>query len=225
VAFDKEENSMSRLFTFAARAFVCSLFLLLPLISASAQFRATVQGTVADANGAVVPDATVTLTSKETSAKQTTQSSADGFYRITGLSPGTYSLVVEKSGFKKQSFENVVVNAEETQGLDVQLTTGEVAETVTVTEETAQALETENGNVTRALTTREIRELPQVGRDPYELIRLTPGIFGDGARASNGQAVNLPNTTGPGGSNNSIFKLKTRYKSPRTVNVCPRTAT
>ena len=199
---------MSRLLTFSARALVCGLFLLLPLISANAQFRAGIQGSVSDSSGALVPDATVTLTSKETGAKQTTQTSGDGFYRITGLPPGTYSLVVEKSGFKKQSFENVVINAEDTRGLDVLLTTGEVAETVTVTEETGQAIETENGNVSRALTTREIRELPQVGRDPYELLRLTPGIFGDGARAGNGQSVNLPNTTGPGGSNNSIFQTE-----------------
>jgi hypothetical protein len=203
---------MSRLLMFSARAFVCGLFLLLPLISANAQFRANIQGTVADSTGAVVPDAAVTLTNKETGAKQTTQSSGDGFYRITGLPPGSYSLVVEKSGFKKQVFENVVVNAEDTQGIDVQLTAGEVAESVTITEETAQAIETENGNVSRALTTREIRQLPQVGRDPYELVRLTPGVFGDGARASNGQAVNLPNTTGPGGSNNSIFQTENQVQ-------------
>jgi outer membrane receptor protein involved in Fe transport len=203
---------MFSLFSFAARVVVCGLFLLLPLISANAQFRANIQGTVSDSTGAVVPDATVTLTNKETGAKQTTQSSGEGFYRITGLPPGTYSLVVEKSGFKKQSFENVVINAEDTRGLDVLLTAGEVAETVTVTEESAQAIETENGNVSRAMTTREIRELPQVGRDPYELVRLTPGIFGDGARAGNGQAVNLPNTTGPGGSNNSIFQTENQVQ-------------
>ena len=104
------------------------------------------------------------------------------------------------------------MSAEETQGLDVVLTTGRVTETVTIIDETAQAIETENANVSRALTTREIRELPQVGRDPYELVRLTPGIFGDGARASNGQAVNLPNTTGPGGSNNSIFQTENQVQ-------------
>ena len=203
---------MFRLSTFSARALVCGLFLLLPLISANAQFRASIQGTVADSTGALVPDATVTLTNKETGAKQTTQTSGDGFYRISGLPPGSYSLVVEKSGFKKQVLENVVVSAEDAQGLDLVLTTGELAETVTITAETAQAIETENANVSRALTTREIRELPQVGRDPYELLRLTPGVFGDGARASNGQAVNLPNTTGPGGSNNSIFQTENQVQ-------------
>src|SRR5688500_37393 len=137
---------MFRVLTFSARALVCGLFLLLPLVSANAQFRAGIQGTVTDSTGALVPDATVTLTNKETGAKQTTQSSGDGFYRISGLAPGRYSLVIEKTGFKKQSFENVVINAEDTQGIDVMLTTGEVAETVTVTAETAQAIETENGN-------------------------------------------------------------------------------
>src|SRR5687768_9115590 len=161
--------SMFRLLTFSARVLVCGLFLLLPLASAHAQFRAGIQGTVADSSGGLLPDATVTLTNKENNAKQTTTTSGDGFYRISGLAPGSYSLVVEKTGFKRQAFENVVVNAEATQGLDVVLTTGEVAETVTIVEETGQALETENGNVSRAMTTREIRELPQVGRDPYEL--------------------------------------------------------
>ena len=70
---------MFRLNMFSARALVCGLFLLLPLISAEAQFRASVQGTVADSTGALVPDATVTLTNKETGAKTTTQSSGDGF--------------------------------------------------------------------------------------------------------------------------------------------------
>ena len=203
---------MFRLSSFSLRAFFCALFILLPIVSASAQFRASVQGTVADSTGALVPDANVTLTNKETSAKQTTTTNADGFYRISGLPPGTYQLVVEKGGFKRQSFENVVVNAEETQGFDVELATGEVTETVTVSDETTQGVETENGNVTRALTTREIRQLPQVGRDPYELLRLTPGIFGNGARASNGQSVRLPNTTGPGGSNNSIFQTENQVQ-------------
>src|SRR6185295_9724491 len=83
----REEYPMFRLFTFSARALVCGLFVLLPLVSVSAQFRAGVQGTVADATGAVVPAATVTLKNKETGAQQTTQTSEEGFYRISGLPP------------------------------------------------------------------------------------------------------------------------------------------
>ena len=78
---------MFRLLTFSARVLVCGLFLLLPLASAHAQFRAGIQGTVADSSGGLLPDATVTLTNKETGAKQTTTTSGDGFYRISGLGP------------------------------------------------------------------------------------------------------------------------------------------
>ncbi|MFL6211484.1 MAG: TonB-dependent receptor domain-containing protein [Pyrinomonadaceae bacterium] len=194
------------------RTLVCTLLLLSCAVVANAQFKAGVQGTVTDPAGGVVPGATITLTSKETNKTQTTTSSDEGFYRFDQLAPGTYMLTAEKTGFKKQELENVVINAEAVQGVDLLLTTGEISEVVTVTEQTTQTLETENANVDRALTTREVRQLPQAGRDPYELLRLTPGVLGDGARGGSGGAVNLPNTTGPGGSNNSIFQTENQVQ-------------
>lgn len=201
-------NMTSRL----VRIVTCGLILLSAIVTAQAQFKAGIQGTVTDSSGGLVPDAKITLTSNETGKAQTTTANEEGFYRFTGLPPGSYTLAAEKSGFKKQLFDKVDINAEATQGFDIALTTGEIAETVTVTENTQAALETENGNISRAITTREIRQLPQVGRDPYELLRLTPGIFGDGARGSGGGSVNLPNTTGPGGSNNSIFQTENQVQ-------------
>ncbi len=194
------------------RIAICGLFLLIAVTSARAQFTAVVQGTVSDSSGGLIPDATVTLTNKATSQSHTANTSDDGFYRISGLAPGNYTLSAEKAGFKKQLLEDVVVNAEAAQGFNLMLTAGDVSETVTITDATGQELETENGNVSRALTTREIRQLPQVGRDPYELLRLTPGVFGDGSRGNNGGAVNLPNTTGPGGSSNSIFQTENQVQ-------------
>jgi hypothetical protein len=191
-----------------SRILYVSVILLSAMITAHAQFKASVQGSVRDANGAVVPGATIKLTSKENNKTQEVQSSADGFYRVSGLAPGIYSLTAEKQGFKKAVLENVSIKGEETQGLDLTLAAGEVSEAVTVTAQTGEQLQTENANVSRALSTLEVRQLPQVGRDPYELVRLTPGVFGDGARGGNGNAVNLPNTTGPGGSNNSIFQTE-----------------
>ncbi|HLM58859.1 MAG TPA: TonB-dependent receptor [Pyrinomonadaceae bacterium] len=176
--------------------------------SARAQFRAAIQGTVTDPAGAVVPQAAVTLKNNETGRTQQTTSSDEGFYRISELPPGGYTLTVEKAGFRRQTFESVVVNAEQVQGVDVVLTAGEVSETVTVTESAGPALETENPNISKAITTQEVRDLPQFGRDPYELLRLTPGVFGEGARSGTGGAVNLPNQTGPGGSSRSIFQTE-----------------
>ena len=102
----------------------------------------------------------------------------------------------------------MAVGAETIVGLDLTLEPGQVSDTVTIAADSTPALQTENANVNRGITEVEIKRLPQFGRDPYELARLTPGVFGQGARGSGGQAVNLPNTTGPGGSNTSIFQVE-----------------
>lgn len=197
------------------RLSLCGLFILLLAAAASAQFKANVQGTVTDTSGATIPGASVTLTSKETNKAQTVTASDDGFYRISGLPPGEYTLSAEKEGYKRQLIENLTVNAEGTQGVDLKLEVGEISATVTVSDELAPALETENANISKAITTEQIRQLPQAGRDPYELLRLTPGIFGTGARGAGGQSLgfpngpgNDPNVAGPGGSNTSIFQTE-----------------
>src|SRR6185503_18138906 len=89
---------------------------------------------------------------------------------------------------------------------------GEITAVVTIADEAAQQLETENANVNKAITTQEVKRLPQVGRDPYELVRLTPGVFGDASRGPNGNAAGLPNSPGTGGSNNSIFQTENQLQ-------------
>lgn len=194
--------------SFFVRTFVSGLSILVLSISVSAQFKAGIQGTVKDTSGALVPDATITLTNSETGKIQAAISNDEGFYRFTNLAPGKYKIKVEQTGYKQSTIDNVVVNAEGIQGIDLALEPGEVSANVTVDSDTVALLRTEDANVDRAITTQEVRQLPQNGRDPYELARLTPGVFGDGARAGNGTSVNLPNTTGPGGSNNSIFQTE-----------------
>jgi hypothetical protein len=199
---------MGRILFILARMSVCGVLLLFTVTTASAQFKAGIQGTVTDTAGGLVPEAKITLVNTETGKAQETTASSEGFYRISGLAPAKYKLTVEKAGYKQKVFDNVAVNAEAVQGIDVQLEVGDVSATVTVTQETAQTLETENANVDKAITTQEVRALPQFGRDPYELARLTPGVFGDAARGGTGGAVSLPNTAGPGGSNRSIFQTE-----------------
>src|SRR5215213_2828061 len=194
------------------RTMLCGLFLLSAMITAHAQFRAGVQGTISDSSGALVPDAKVTLKDLETGKAQETNSSGEGFYRILGLAPGKYELTVEKAGYKKSLSENVTVNAEKTQGVDVILEIGEITATVTIADEATSQLETENANVNKAITTSEVKRLPQVGRDPYELARLTPGVFGGAGRSPNGNSSGLPNSPGPGGSNNSIFQTENQVQ-------------
>lgn len=199
---------MSRTSYRFVRIAACGLFLLCAMITAHAQFRAGVQGTISDSNGALVPNAKITLKDLETGKIQETNSSGEGFYRITGLAPGRYELTVEAAGYKKSISEHVTVNAEIVQGVDVILEIGEITAVVTIADEATQQLETENANINKAVTAAEVKRLPQTGRDPYELARLTPGVFGDGGRSPNGGASGLPNSPGPGGSNISIFQAE-----------------
>jgi Carboxypeptidase regulatory-like domain/TonB dependent receptor-like, beta-barrel len=199
---------MSRTISSLARTGLCGVFILCALITAHAQFRAGVQGTISDSAGALVPAAKVVLKDTETGKTQEVTSNDEGFYRITGLAPGKYELTVEKSGYKKSIAENLSVSAEVIQGVDVILEIGEITATVVISDEAAAELQTENANVAKGITTTEVKRLPQAGRDPYELIRLTPGVFGDASRAANGNSSAFPNSPGPGGSSNSIFQAE-----------------
>jgi hypothetical protein len=142
----------------------------------NAQFKASIQGTVTDSTGGLVPGVKITLTDAATGKTQETQTNDEGFYRISGLAPGKYSVVAERQGYKKAILENVNVEAENVQAVNVVLETGDVTATVTITDEATAELQTENANVNRGITEQEVKRLPQVGRDPYELARLTLGF-------------------------------------------------
>jgi hypothetical protein len=189
---------------------VCACVSLLA-VAAHAQFHAAIQGTVMDSKGGAIAGAKVTATNLATGTTRETVTSAEGFYRISDLPPGTYTVSVEAAAFKKSNSSNVEVQAEQPRGLDVTLEVGAVSEVVTVAA-SELALQTENASLSTTISSQEIERLPQTGRDPYELLRLAPGVFGDGARASNGTSANLPNSGGPGGSNSSIFSVENQVQ-------------
>jgi hypothetical protein len=197
---------------FSRNTLLIMVLMLMPAITAYAQYGAGIQGTVTDKTGAVIPGAKITITSLETRRTQQTVASGEGFYRFSSLPPGKYKLIAERDGFKKTELESVTIGAEQLTGVDLTMEAGQVSESITISADATSGLQTENPNVTRAISTVEVRELPQVGRDPYELLRLTPGVFGDGSRGGNGGSVRLPNTTGPGGSNNSVFQTENQVQ-------------
>jgi hypothetical protein len=174
--------------------------------AALAQYRAGIQGTVTDPQGAAVSGATVTLTSKDTNVTWTATTDSRGVYAFTGLAPGDYSLTVEKSGFQKKIYADVVVAAEQMNAFNVQLELGQVTQSVTVSASVAPLIDTETGNVAGTLTSQEIQLLPSFGSDPYRLLRLAPGVFGDGATGAGGSGTALPGSNqSSSGSTDSIF--------------------
>src|SRR5437868_7716185 len=85
-------------------------FLALPVL---AQFRSSIEGTVTDPSGGVVPDAQVTLTNIDTGVTATAQSNSEGLFRFPSLAPGHYSLTAAKQGFATVKQENITLAAEE----------------------------------------------------------------------------------------------------------------
>src|SRR6266403_6035439 len=99
---------------------------------AFAQYGASLQGTVTDKSGAVVAGATVTATNQASGISRSATTGDSGFYRITGLAPGGYTVSVEAQGFKKSSTDNVAVSGEQLRGFDVIVVPTQVQEVVTV---------------------------------------------------------------------------------------------
>jgi Carboxypeptidase regulatory-like domain len=174
--------------------------------SAFAQYRASLRGTVTDAQGAAVSGATATLVNKNTNETLVSTSDENGIYQFNALPPAPYRLTVEAKGFKQKVFDDVTIIPEQPNGLDVPLEIGTQTETVTVSG-TTQALDTETASLSGTITDRQIQHIPSFGRDALQLLRLAPGVFGDGAQGGGGNSVNLPGTQGPGatGGSQGIF--------------------
>jgi hypothetical protein len=202
--------------TGARRPSLAILLLGFAITSANAQYRASLQGTVTDPQNAVVPDATITLISKETSVKKVVKSGSSGVYSIPGLAPGSYTVTAEKDGFSKKTFDNVSIPSEQPQSLDVHLDVGAQASTsVTVNADEAPKVDTDSATISGTFNAKQVQDLPTFARDPFQVAALAPGAFGDNSRAAGGSGSQaLPGNAGPGGSSGttSIFQTENQVQ-------------
>lgn len=176
---------------------------------AFAQYRAGLQGVVGDQQGAVVVGATVTLTNLDTNHGQQTTTGTSGVYTFSSLAPGHYSITVEKQGFAKKILADVQVAAEQIQSINISIEVGQVSQTVTVAGSSTPLIDTETGQISGTLTNREVQDLPSFGRDPFQLLRLAPGVFGDGSHDNGGSSFGLPGGELSGSSaTSSIFQTE-----------------
>ena len=159
-----------------------ALFLLslLILASVSVDTRAqavygSISGTVTDAQGAVIPDATVTITSIERNTSDTVQTNDSGLYVKDRLLPGSYKVTIEKSGYKQGLVSTVVVNVDAQAKTDVTLEAGQVTETVTISDTEGQLLKTDRADVSTTFERKQITDLPILDRNFTKFILLTPG--------------------------------------------------
>jgi hypothetical protein len=136
---------------------------------------ATIQGTVTDATGAVVPGATITATNQENGLQRSAGSSGAGIYAMPNLPPGRYRVQVSAPGFQTSVRENIELILGQQLVLNTSLTVGEITQQVTVTEE-APLVNTTTAQVAGLVTEREVKDLPLNGRSFDNLIALNPGM-------------------------------------------------
>jgi hypothetical protein len=142
--------------------------------SSAQEARGTISGTVQDASNAIIPGATVTITHVAMGTNVTVVTNEAGWFQAPYLIPGTYSVAVELTGFKKYVRE-VEVRVNDRLALDIPLEVGASVETVNVIADTP-LLETTNASLGQVVDARRISELPTPHGDPYALIGLANGV-------------------------------------------------
>jgi hypothetical protein len=147
---------------------------LVPTLS-SQETRATLSGTVTDPSGAVLVGTNLTLTNKETSVSLTTTSNAAGQYRFLFVNPGAYRLTAEQPGFRTYVRDNIVLSVSQSAVIDVALTVGQSAESVTVTSE-APLLDASRADRGLVINNKTVADMPLNIRNPIMLSALSPGI-------------------------------------------------
>jgi hypothetical protein len=151
------------------------------------------QGNVTDSSGAVVPGATVTVVGNSDTRKATTNGT--GHWEIFDLTPGPYTITVEREGFSKTSAKGIDVEINRLAGVNLVLQTGAVAQTVQV-DATATTIDTGSTALSSNLTSSFYNQVP-VARDVGSLFYTAPGVTNSGgtgtANPSIGGATGLEN--------------------------------
>ncbi|MCU1339508.1 MAG: TonB-dependent receptor [Bryobacterales bacterium] len=145
-----------------------------------------ITGTVLDPAGAVVAAAKITATEATTNTSRSTTSTNNGTYVISNLLPGVYDLTATAPGFQTVK-ERVVVPVGGTIGVDIKLTLGQTSTVVEVVGNIVQ-INTETQTLSHTLSGQEIRELPTLTRNPYDLVQ-TAGNVSDGDPGGRGAGV------------------------------------
>ncbi len=161
---------------------------LVPAIALSAVMYAqtptgNIQGVVTDPNSASVGSATVTIRETSTNQTRTVTTDASGRYTFTFVLPGTYTVSVASPGFRSSEQTGIHVSVSETNSADFHLQVGGTSDTVEVSAND-QHLDTETSNLSTTIQTRQILDLPDNGRNPFDFASLAPTVSNVGGAST-----------------------------------------
>src|SRR6266852_4137951 len=159
-----------------------------PPLSAQSNY-GSVAGSVPDPTGAAIADAQVSLSNTETAEKRVQPSGADGLYSFVNLQPGRYRIDVEKTGFKRTTRLDVIVEVGQAVRIELTMQVGDVSQTVEVTGETPQ-LQSETSSLGQVVEERKANALPLNGRNVFNLVALAPSVVPQGSASGTPVGVN-----------------------------------
>ncbi|NUQ29016.1 MAG: TonB-dependent receptor [Acidobacteriaceae bacterium] len=144
-----------------------------PLLCQS--FDTGILGTATDSSGAVLPGATITITSPATGTRKAIVTGSEGQYAVRYLAPGTYDVAIEAQGFARQKKTGIVLTLNQQEKIDFALSAGASDQTVQV-EASQPLLQSENASLGAVIDTERTQNLPLNGRKFDDLAVLTPGV-------------------------------------------------
>ena len=209
---------------------ICGVLLLAFVTFSSAQAQTVVgriSGTVQDSNGASVPNATVRVINKATNAERVVTSDENGFYTVTNLPVGTYTIEAEQKGYKKALVSGQNVTADARLTLDLKLEAGEVSETVEIVASGGETVNTTSGEVSRVVDRQQVQNLALNGRNYIQLLSLVPGVAllnDDQLELTTSLATNNQSINGNRGQTNNVtvdggFNLQSGSNASQINNV------
>jgi Carboxypeptidase regulatory-like domain len=207
------------------RYLACIVALLLNSVLATAQdTRGNISGTVTDSQGAVIPGATVVVSNTGTGTSTRLTTNSNGYYEAPLLLPGTYSVSVENTGFKRSVRSGLTLALGEQLQINIQLELGATTDSVNISAE-APLLDTSSVSTGRAISHREVMDMPVLGNNIMMLSRIAPGVQVPGTtqflvqgQVGGGSQYNAPG--GVGGNEWSIDGASTNG-TDRRVSIMP----
>jgi trimeric autotransporter adhesin len=154
----------------------------IPLVAQSTQ--GGVRGAVTDQTGAGVANAKVSLINDGTNETRSLVTNSEGGYDFNLVVPATYTITAEAPSFKKMSRKNVIIATQEYLTVDLKLEVGSVTESVLVTEE-VPLVETANASQGQVLDNQKLIDLPNLGRNPFMMSKLSQNVMNVGPPAYN----------------------------------------
>jgi hypothetical protein len=171
-----------RFLTYLAQAWLVLGIAATSLLGQSTQ--GGVRGTVSDAQGSVIANVKVTLTNSGTNEPRSVVTNSAGQFDFPLVVPATYSLTAESVSFKKFERQNIIVGTQEFVTVDVPMEVGSVTESVLVTEQ-VPLVESSNASQGQVLDNQKLTDLPNLGRNPFMMSKLSANVIAVGQPAYN----------------------------------------